>query len=142
MRLRVDPGNNIGVFSIQSIGVEWLENESSTCLQTLYPGSLSDTNLLTFQNIEANHAAPETLFYALTQDPYISWQLPENSTYHGNGAMRIEIAMKWLANEPGSSIATPRPNIALDAKFPRRLFSVGKPAFLTSLAERWNSFRN
>ena len=40
--LRVDPGTEKGVFNLQNIRVQWLENNSSTCLQTICPHDSSD----------------------------------------------------------------------------------------------------
>ena len=137
--LRFDPGVENGVFSIQSIRVQWLENESSTCLQTLCPGRSRDRNLLTFKNINPHPSDPEWLFCALTQDPYISWQLPTNSACRGDGSIHIEIVLKWLSDEPDVSGTTPGPNNILTLDSRRRQFSSGKRGFLTALAKRWRS---
>ena len=96
--LRVDPGAEKGVFSVRSIRVQWLENNSSTCLQALHPNDSSDRKLLTFQNIGRHPDDPEQLFCALTQDPFISWQVPANASCHGDGSIRIEITLNWLGS--------------------------------------------
>ena len=105
--LRVDPGTEKGVFSIQSIRVQWLENNSSTCLQTLHPNDSSDRKLLTFQNIRHHPADPEQLFCALTQDPFYllasarEFLLPRRRLYpYRNGS---QLAQAPQLDDHGSS---------------------------------------
>jgi SAM-dependent methyltransferase len=139
IELRVDPGIERGIFSIQTIKVEHLENNLSTCLQTIHPNNSKDRNLLTFQNISAYASDPEELFFALTQDPYISWRLPPNSSHYSGGCIRIEIVMKWLNNDLNVCATTPDLKNPLQLTSPRPRFPFKKPYFLTVLANRWRS---
>ncbi len=98
IKLRVDPGTEKGVFNIRNIRVQWLENNSLTCLQTIHLHNSNDSKLLKFHNITRHYADSEQLLYAITHDPFISWQVPMNSACHGEGSMRIEMAINWLSS--------------------------------------------
>ena len=141
IELRVDPGTEKGVFSIQSIRVQWLENNSSTCLQTIYPHDSSDRKLLTFHNIRRHSADPEQLLCALTQDPFISWQVPTNSSCHGNGSIRIEIALNWFGSTIDDNGIAPVSEHLDDTGSSESLFSLRRVRPLASLVDRWRSYR-
>ena len=139
--LRVDPWVGKGVFSIQSIRVQWFENNSSTCLQTLHPNDSSDRKLLTFQNIRHHPDDPDQLFCALTQDPFISWQLPANASCHGDGSIRIEITLHWFSSTLDDRDSAPISEHLDDSRSSKSLFSFRRVRALSSLVDHWRSYR-
>ena len=141
IELRVDPGAEKGVFSIQSIRVQWLENNLSTCLQTLHPHDSSDRKLLTFHNIRRHSADPAQLLCALTQDPFISWQVPANASCRGDGSIRIEIALKWLRSTLDDRDSAPISEHLDDSGSSKSLFSFRRVRALSSLVDHWRSYR-
>jgi cyclopropane fatty-acyl-phospholipid synthase-like methyltransferase len=141
IELRVDPGTEKGVFSIQSIRVQWFENNLSTCLQTLHPHDSSDRKLLTFHNIARHSADPEQLFCALTQDPFISWQVPANASCHGEGSMRVEITLNWLRSTLDDRDSAPISEHLDDSRSSKSLFSFRRVRALSSLVDHWRSYR-
>jgi SAM-dependent methyltransferase len=141
IKLRVDPGTEQGVFNIHSICVRWLGNDSSTSLQTIYPHDSRDRKLLTFHNIRRYSAHPKKPLYALTQDPFISWQVPTDSSCHGEGSIRVEIVLSWLGSTlDDHDFASTSKNLD-DTGSPESLFSSRRVSTLFSLVGRWRSYR-
>jgi SAM-dependent methyltransferase len=137
--LRFDPGVNKGIFAIDSIHVRWHANKSATCLQVLRPGKSLDKTSLTFENISPHPSDSGQLFYALTEDPYISWQLPTNPTCQSGGFIQIEITLKWLIDESRLPTVVQPSDNPIHSNSPKKLFSTVIVSFLTVFTDRWRS---
>ena len=96
--LRFDPSIESGEFVIDEIDVTSSYKNEHVAIQNLNFRNSSDRRAVNLQNIKVNLKPFNRTLLAISNDPYIFWELPSIERLSNMDCLRVQITMKWLGS--------------------------------------------